>query len=116
MTYEQQILQILTMAGERGISVSAVTKHVYNQNCTFFSQPDLVEIKQFVQQYLLKNSKTSSSLVESMGKRGYYRLNTNDSADARQLMLDFREQEDGVETEEKKMPQDLSLDLFSEVF
>ena len=51
-----------------------------------------------------------------MGKRGYYRLNTNDSADARQLMLDFREQEDSVETEEKKMPQDLSLDLFSEVF
>ena len=117
MTYEQQILHFLTIAGERGISVSALTKHVYNQNCTFFSQPDLAEVRQFVQQYLLRNSKTASSLIESTGKRGHYRLNTHDSADARQLMLNFLdEQQSNDESDERPKPQDLSLDLFGDDF
>ncbi len=117
MTYEQQILHFLTIAGERGISVSALTKHVYNQNCTFFSQPDLAEVRQYVQQYLLRNSKTASSLIESTGKRGYYRLNTHDSADARQLMLNFLdEQQSNDESDERPKPQDLSLDLFGDDF
>ena len=113
MTYEQQILHILSEVGERGISVSLLAKHVYNLNCTLFSQPDLQEVKQFVQQYLLKNSKSSLSLIESTGRRGYYRLNTLNNADARQLMLEFREEEiEMEEVEEEKPKQDLSLSLF----
>ena len=113
MTYEQQILHILSEVGERGISVSLLAKHVYNLNCTLFSQPDLQEVKQFVQQYLLKNSKSSLSLIESTGRRGYYRLNTQNNADARQLMLEFREEEiEMEEVEEDKPKQDLSLSLF----
>ena len=113
MIYEQQILHILSEVGERGISVSVLSKHVYNLNCTLFSQPDLQEVKQFVQQYLLKNSKSSLSLIESTGRRGYYRLNTQNNADARQLMLEFREEEIKLEeVEEEKPQQDLSLSLF----
>lgn len=113
MTYEQQILHILSEVGERGISVSVLSKHVYNLNCTLFSQPDLQEVKQFVQQYLLKNSKSSLSLIESTGRRGYYRLNTQNNADARQLMFEFREEEIRLEeVEEEKPQQDLSLSLF----
>lgn len=113
MTYEQQILHILSEVGERGISVSVLSKHVYNLNCTLFSQPDLQEVKQFVQQYLLKNSKSSLSLIESTGCRGYYRLNTQNNADARQLMFEFREEEIRLEeVEEEKPQQDLSLSLF----
>ena len=113
MTYEEQILHILSQVGERGISVSLLAKHVYNLNCTLFSQPDLQEVKQFVQQYLLKNSKSSLSLIESTGRRGYYRLNTQNNADARQLMLEFREEEiEMEEVEEEKPKQDLSLSLF----
>lgn len=99
--------------GERGISVAALTKHVYNQNSTFFSQPDLQEIKQYVQQYLLRNSKSAQSLVEHTGRRGYYRLNTRNSADARQLLLDFREEaKEEVEKKEEAPRQDLSLSLW----
>lgn len=113
MIYEQQILHILSEVGERGISVSLLAKHVYNLNCTLFSQPDLQDIKQFVQQYLLRNSKSSLSLIESTGRRGYYRLNTQNNADARQLMLEFREEEIKQEVaEEEKPQQDLSLSLF----
>ena len=115
MTYEEQILHILSEVGERGISVSMLAKHVYNMNCTLFSQPDVQEIRRVVQQYLLKNSKSSQSLIESTGRRGYYRLNTSNNAVARQLMLDFREEEIQEEDiEEEKPQQDLSLSLFDD--
>lgn len=113
MGYDQQILKVLTEAGERGIGVQAIAKHVYNMNCTFFVQPDYEEIRNFVQQYLLKNSKSQHSLIERTDRRGYYRLNTKGSADARQLLLRFTEvQEERQEKEEKVQQQDLSLDLF----
>ena len=111
MTYDQQILKILTEAGERGISVQTLAKHVYNMNCTFFFQPDYEEIRTYVQQYLLRNSKSAQSLIESTGRRGYYRLNTTGSADALQMLLQFREEQE--EKEEEKPQQDLSLDLFA---
>ena len=110
MTYDRQILQILTEVGERGISVQLLAKHLYNLNCTLFSTPDLEEIRSFVQQYLLKNSKSVQSLIESTGRRGYYRLNTENNANARQLMLDFREP--ATEEKEEKPVVDLSLNLF----
>ena len=112
MTYDQQILQVLTEAGECGVSVQAIAKHVYNMNCTFFVQPDFEEIRTYVQQYLLRNSKSQQSLIESTGRRGYYRLNTEGSADARQLLLQFRDEKE-EETDEEKPQQDLSLDLFA---
>ena len=114
MTYDQQILKILTEAGERGISVQNISRHVYNLNCTFFHQPDYEEVRSYVQQYLLKNSKSQQSLIESTGQRGYYRLNTTGSKDAQQLMLLFRDDivNDDVQPSTQ---QDLSLDLFDGV-
>ena len=73
--------------------------------------PNLEEIRAYVQQYLLKNSKSPSSLIESMERRGYYRLNTQNNQDARQLMIEFRE-EHAIEEKEEKPMKDLSLDLF----
>lgn len=111
MGYDKQILQILTEAGQSGVSVQTIAKHVYNMNCTFFAQPDYDEIRTYVQQYLLRNSKSQQSLIESTGRRGYYRLNTEGSADARQLLLQFCDEKE--EEREEEMPQqDLSLDLF----
>ncbi len=112
MTYEQQILNILMEAGERGISVQSIARHVYNINCTLFYMPDFGEIHTFVQQFLLKNSKSSQSLIEQTGCRGYYRLNTSGSTDARQLMLNFHEEQQKTEDSEEKPPQDMSLSLF----
>ena len=111
MSYDQQILSVLTEVGERGISVQTISKHVYNMNCTFFFQPDYEEIRSYVQQYLLRNSKSPQSLIESTSRRGYYRLNTTGSTDAQQLVLQFREEHEVKE--EEKPQQDLSLDLFS---
>jgi hypothetical protein len=112
MTYDRQILQILIDVGEKGISVQLLAKHLYNLNTSLFFTPDLDEIRSYVQQYLLKNSKSSLPLVESMDKRGFYRLNTQNNPDARQLMIEFKEERQQSEEKEEKSSQDLSLDLF----
>ena len=112
MSYEQQILSVLTEAGERGISVQSIVRHVYNMNLTLFYPPDFNEIHSFVRKYLLRNSKSAQSLVETTGRRGYYRLNTGGSADARQLMLDFCVEQTETEAPAEEPPKDLSLSLF----
>lgn len=114
MTYDRQIQRILSEVGEKGISVQLLSKHLYNLNSSFFHTPDLEEIRTYVQQYLLKNSKSPLSLIEATGRRGYYRLNTQNNADARQMMLAFIEERHTEEKEEKeeKPQKDLSLDLF----
>ena len=114
MMYDKQILQILTDVGEQGIGVQQLSKHVYNLNCTLFSQPNMQDVYSYVQQYLLRHSKSPQSLIESTGRRGYYRLNTRNNADARQLMLEFRELTTADETpDDTEQPQqDLSLSLF----
>ena len=89
-----------------------LSKHVFNKNASLFFTPNLEEIRAYVQQFLLKNSKSPSSLIESMDRRGYYRLNTQNNPDARQLMIEFREEQANEEKEEKPS-KDLSLDLFS---
>ena len=117
MSYDQQILKVLTEAGERGIGVQAIARHVYNMNSSLFLTPDYEEIRNYVQQYLLRNSKSAQSLVEHTGRRGYYRLNTAGNTDARQLMLTFRGQKEKDEEEAAEAPQqDLSLSLFPDLF
>ena len=112
MTYDSQILQILTEVGEKGISDQLLSKNLYNLNSTLFYTPDFEEIRSYVQQYLLKNSKSAQSLVESTGRRGYYRLNTQNNADARQLVLKFKESSNIQDEKEEKPSVDLSLSLF----
>ena len=114
MAYEQQVLEILMKVGSRGIKVGKLSKHVYNMNCTLFSQPDLQTIHQYVQQYLLRNSKTPQSLIEHMDRRGYYRLNTKNSSAARQLLIDFSNDNTDQKTDndDERPHADLSLSLF----
>ena len=112
MEYGRQILEILSETGAQGISVQNLATHIYNRNCTLFSTPDLTEIHKAVQQFLLRNSKSRQALVERTGKRGYYRLNTNNSDDAKQLMLEFQENKQEDTEVAPTAPPDLSLDLF----
>ena len=95
--------------------MSALAIHICNLNRTLFVQPDLQEVKTIVQRYLINNSKSAQSLIEHCERRGYYRLNTGNSADARQLMLMFQDEPDEtLEVQETPVRQDLSLNLFEE--
>ena len=114
-SYEQHILTILLAVGERGISVGSLTKHVYNQQRTFFYQPDWQEVRKEVGNYLLRNSKSPSSLIEHMDRRGYYRLNTRMLAVARSMVQSpFAVENEEVKAEDNTPRQDLSLSLFAD--
>lgn len=114
MTYDRQILEILTEVGDRGISVQLMSMHLYNRTVSLFSSQDLNEIKAYVRQYFIRNTKSSQSLIERTDRRGYYRLNTGNNADARQLMLEFKNPQKPIQEDSDSETQpDLSLDLFA---
>ena len=114
MNYEQQILKILIAVGQRGLSLAALTKHVYNMNASFFEQPDLQEVADAVRQCVRRLSARKQPLLERAGRRGWYRLSVRQRAVAQQMMFDFN----SSESAEADAPcgdasrQDYSLSLF----
>ena len=114
MNYERQILQILIEVGDRGISAQLLAKHVYNMNVSFFATPDLNEIKNYVRNFVIRNSKSSKSLLEKTGRWGFYRLNTKNAIARRTIQEAKKPQETASdESDSGRSQPDLSLDLFS---
>jgi len=107
LAYDNTILQILKEAGDEGLSVQKIARHVYNASNNFFETISFEEVYRSVQYFLLKNSRSSDSLIENFGRRGIYRLNKN-SAELQQLFFLFEDNE-----EEPQAPSaDQSLSLF----
>ena len=109
MSYDEKILRFLTEAGEQGLSVQKLARHVFNDSNTFFETIDFEDVHRYVQNFLLKNSRNTDSLIENVGKRGIYRLNPR-SAESQQLKLMFSDEE--KEEEKPTNNVDLSLSLF----
>ncbi|WP_025003147.1 hypothetical protein [Prevotella dentasini] len=108
MLYEEDILRILVEAGETGLPVRKISRHVFNARNSFFNPITEEEVHQFVCQYLGRVCKNEDSLIERTQK-GVYRLNDSNK-DSRQLYLQFRD--DGDEPAEPKKEIDQSLSLF----
>ena len=110
--YEEDLLRILSKVGERGISVRALAKHIYNKRTSLFSQPDPEAIHSFVQHYLLYHANKPKGNVVRV-RHGYYRLNTRIPY-VKQLLIDFSNEEKQKEEEPPAPPRqpDFSLSLF----
>ena len=108
LDFDNKILQFLTEAGEDGLSVQKISRHVFNECNTFFETILFEDVHRYVQSFLLRNSKNPDSMIEKTGERGNYRLNP-DNQESRQLMLLFR---DDPPEETSKPQEDLSLSLF----
>lgn len=109
MTYEKEILQILLEAGNDGLTVRKIARNVFNIHNGLFSAITYEAIHKSVSTFISRNCKSEYSLIESTGKRGYYRLNSK-SDKTRQLMLEFHDEE---VNELSPMPsEDKSLSLF----
>ena len=107
----RNILKVLAEAGDHGISVKNLSTHVFNMSSTLFEKPDMNEVRRQVRLFLMRNTKGHDPLIEHTGQWGHYRLNTTRSETARQLMLDFTENEEEEEPKAREQ-QDLSLNLF----
>ena len=108
LDFDNKILQFLTEAGEDGLSVQKISRHVFNECNTFFETILFEDVHRYVQSFLLRNSKNPDSMIEKTGERGFYRLNP-DNQESRQLMLLFH---DDTPEETSKPNEDLSLSLF----
>lgn len=94
MDYGREILSVLEEAGEKGLSVKKIARHVFNMNNSFFSNVSFDEIHRDVASFLSRNSRQKEPIVERTETRGVYRIRMP-QGNARQLMLDFSD--DGAE-------------------
>ena len=107
--YDNTILKVLAEAGDTGMSVQKIARHVFNASNSFFEPVAYDDVRRYVQQYVLRNSKGTDALLLNNGQRGTYKINPN-SAQSQQLMLMFSDDED--EDTGKCDDKDLSLSLF----
>ncbi len=112
MRYEKEIVDVLAKAGNNGLSVKKIARHVFNASNSFFEVLDFSEVHQQVQRCLLRNSKKKGSLFIRMKKRGAYRLNPQ--AVKFELFQSPLSSEKEKE-EETRYDTDQSLSLFDEL-
>ncbi len=108
MKYEREILAILTEAGNNGLSVGKIARHVFNANNSIFEPITFDEVREVVGRYLRLQACRKDGVVEKGEKRGVYRINMH-SNDTRQLLLRFFPFEDETEKGEPSVDQSLSL-------
>ena len=108
MRYDNIILRVLAEAGEHGLCIKKISRHVYNESNTFFNRVNFDDVHHDVQRFLMRHSRQPQPLVEHMETRGMYRLNPH-SPESRQLMLQFFEEDPEPLT---KPMEDQSLWLF----
>lgn len=106
--YDKAIVSVLLEAGHAGISVQKLSRHVYNSCNSLFNPVSFDEVHSYVSQYLLRNSKSPTSMITRADTRGIYRLNLNNQ-ESRQLYLQFTEQAEAVEPTTEHTDQSLSL-------
>ena len=109
MQYDKEILRVLAEAGDEGLSVQNISRHVFNACNSFFNPIDQEEVRKYVQSYLLKNSKTANALL-AKNKKGVYKLNANNQL-SEQLLFQFH---DEPEVYKEKPIVDQSLSLFDD--
>ena len=84
------LIRVLSEASSEGLSVQKIARHVFNACNSLFYILDFEEVRAYVMQYLLRNSKNQNSIIERAERRGMYRLNYN-SRETMQLMLQFND-------------------------
>lgn len=111
MKYEQDILKVLYEAGNDGLPIKKIARHVYNANNSLFEEASYDDIYKAVISIISKYKKNKNSVIESTGQWGHYRLNTSSNI-SRQLMLDFEKESEDCDIKQEYTCTDMSLSLF----
>ena len=111
--YNNEILKVLAEAGNDGLSVKKIARHVHNAHNTLFSNVSFDEVYAYVGQYLKRNSKCADSIIERTDLRGVYRINLRNEH-SQQLMLQFQDEYNEKESSQEAMC--LKLRVISHLF
>lgn len=113
MNYEQDIIRILEEAGQNGLPVIKIAKHVYNRRNGLFNTIIFDDVYKDILAYINKNNKSKYPLLKKTGRWGYYTL-SDYTKTARLQTFNFDCEYEETECNEKKDTdnKDLSLSLF----
>ena len=113
MNFDQEILKVLTLRGERGLKTEKIARHVYNACNSMFTPLDYKDVHTYVSQFLIKSSKDALSLIEKGSGHGIYRINFK-AQGAQQLLLRFapHDGDDKSLLEDETDKEDQSLSFF----
>ena len=116
MNFDQEILRILTLAGDNGLKTEKIARHVFNSCNSMFTPLNYKDVHSYVSQFLIKNAKDPSSIIEKGSGHGVYKLNFKAQL-AKQLVLKFMSYDEPTESEVSDKTSDssaseLSLSLF----
>lgn len=87
MSYDKEIIGILSLAGRRGLSPAKIARHVHHEVNSLFEPIGYEEVYAAVRRFVRNNSGKATSALLRTKKRGYYRLN-NKSETVRRLILE----------------------------
>lgn len=111
MDYQRQLVAILTEAGEKGLSLSKIARHVYNSSCTLFESPSFDKVYADLALFLSRQSRLADGMVKRTGTRGVYAINDR-WALFRQVVIDFDEHTtDETSQQQDSFVEDKSLTL-----
>lgn len=116
MNFDQEILRILTLAGDNGLKTEKIARHVFNSCNSMFTPLNYKDVHSYVSQFLIKNAKDPSSIIEKGSGHGVYKLNFKDQL-VEQLVLKFSPQKEQTDFDESTKANNssdsqLSLTLF----
>ncbi len=112
MNYEQDITRLLYEAGNEGLSIKKITRHIYNIHNGLFETVSYEAVYKDVVACINKNSKCKDNIFERTGEWGHYKLSHKSNTDT-QLFFNFDEQDtDNGENDNSKPQVDMSLSLF----
>lgn len=106
MDYEKDIIVVLREAGEKGLPVRRVVRHVFNAHNSFFETTSKETVAGVVQRYLSYHSQYEDDTIEKV-RFGIYRLNMK-SARTRSLLRAI-EGEENADSGKPPVSQELSL-------
>lgn len=111
MNYEQEIKELLFEAGNDGLSIKKIARHIFNMHNGLFESVPYEKVYKDIQACVAKNNKSTQPFMERTERWGYYRL-TKKSKKSQQLMLQFKEEKDKDNGDAPQKDIDLSLSLF----
>lgn len=109
MNYDREIYKVLVEAGNAGISLQKLSRHVHNACNSLFNPVELCDVHSYVTLFVQRNSSSPTSSIERTSQRGVYRLNPNANS-TKELKIQFAKHDANTDDMQKKS-EDFSLML-----
>lgn len=104
MNYDKDIIELLIMAGPKGISIKKISQYVFYNRNSFFDAVSYEEVFAEVRRYVYNGLRLKNPTLEHADSR-HYRI-CNRTQEGRQLLLQYKdvEEKDDKVAEEPQLP------------